>query len=191
MLRHISYAAILGFADGIYTVTIGELTMLVVCTRGGTGDWKQRYLLRVPVTGTVDGYSAENYVSPVQFNEKTHEYVLYHPEAWYDDAGVPRYEADVAITKVAAENGRTYSKKCIGCHTNGLREIGQDNNGEWLYRPYPAGLFRSDDPTWTPTLETGMLISTGKTPKFSCISSDPAASGGIIPLKATSAENKP
>jgi len=141
-------APVLSYADGSYFVTIGTSTMPVVCTQGGTGDWKQRYLLRVPVVGTADGYSAENYVSPIQFNEKTHAYVLYHPEAWYDAANLPRYDATTPVADLAAQNGRTYSKKCIGCHTTGVREVGQHESGEWYYKAFPAALFREDDPSY-------------------------------------------
>ncbi|MCP4897934.1 MAG: hypothetical protein GY906_13260, partial [bacterium] len=84
-------APILGYDGMNYTIQIGELTMPVAITQGGTGDWKQRYLLQVPVSGTQSGLTNGNYVSPVQYNEKTHGYVLYHPEAWYDDVNMPRY----------------------------------------------------------------------------------------------------
>lgn len=40
------------------------------------------------------------------------------------------------------------SEYCIGCHTTGLRGIGQDANGEWNYRAFPATLFRQDDPAY-------------------------------------------
>jgi len=156
-------APILGYGDGTYTITIGELTMPVAITQGGTGDWKQRYLLRVPVAGAMtaaatgmvfaqaaDGLSNENYVSPVQYNEKTHGYVIYHSEAWYDDANMPRFGTTTTAAELSAENGRTYSKKCIGCHTTGIRELGQDPNGEWIYRPYPASLINPDRPEQYP-----------------------------------------
>jgi len=143
-------APMLGYSesDDTYWMQIGELNMHVVITQGGTGDWKQRYLLRVPVSGTADGLSNENYVSPVQYNEKTHGYVLYHPEAWYDDANLPRFGATTSVTELAAENGRTYSKKCIGCHTTGIRELYQDDNGEWIYRPFPTTLVQPGDPSY-------------------------------------------
>jgi hypothetical protein len=141
-------APILSYNEGTYYITIGEQTMPVVITQGGTGDWKQRYLLRVPVTDTADGLSMENYVSPVQYNEKTHGYVIYHSEAWYNDDNSVRFGPDTSIVQVAAENGRSYSKKCIGCHSTGLRELGKTETDEWLYRPYPAALHRADDPSY-------------------------------------------
>lgn len=141
-------APILSYEDGGYFMTIGELTMPIVSTQGGTGEWKQRYLLRVPVSGTVDGYSAENYVSPVQFNEITFEYVKYHPEQWWDtDTGAPLYGTGTSASALAV-TGRSYSKSCIGCHTTGVRGLAQDANNEWNYRPFPATLYFPDDPSY-------------------------------------------
>jgi hypothetical protein len=139
-------APVLSYQGGTYYVSIGTRKMPVVCTQGGTGDWKQRYLLRVPVRGTADGFSAENYVSPIQYNETTDGYVLYHPEAWYDDNNNPRYDAGTTAAELAVENGRTYSKKCIGCHTTGVRGVEQTANGEWVYDAFEAVIYQPDDP---------------------------------------------
>jgi hypothetical protein len=138
-------APILGYADGRYTMTIGELTVWVVITQGGTGDWKQRYLVRVPVTGTGSGWTRDNYVSPVQYNEKTDGYVAYHPEHWWDpDTFEPLFGAQPPVQEVAAV-GRSYSERCIGCHTTGFRNpMGQNGNGEWVYSPFPASLVPPD-----------------------------------------------
>jgi len=133
-------APILSLEGGTYYVTIGELKMPVVGLYGGRGLWKQRLLLRIPVTGTADGYSNENYISPIQYNETVHKYSLYHPEAWYDDSDMPRFEANEPVTNVAAENARSFAKKCMGCHTNGIRSITQDANGEWIGKASPASL---------------------------------------------------
>lgn len=141
-------APVLSFDGGVYYITIGELQMPVISTQGGTGEWKQRYLLRVPVSGTADGLTGENYVSPVQFNERTFGYVAYHPEQWWDQAsGLPLYGAGTSV-ETLADLGRSYSKKCIGCHTTGIKALGQDGNGEWRYTPYPAVLFEPDDPSY-------------------------------------------
>jgi mono/diheme cytochrome c family protein len=126
-------------ASDMYMMAIGNLTMQVWITQGGTGEWKQRYLLKVPVTGTPSGYGRDNYVSPVQYNEETDEYVTYHPEHWWDESGAPVFGAIPSVTELAAV-GRSYSKRCIGCHTTNGRELGQDSNGEWIYRPWPATL---------------------------------------------------
>jgi mono/diheme cytochrome c family protein len=128
--------------DDRYFMTIGELKVRIEITQGGTGDWKQRYLTTIPVTGTPSGWATDQYVSPLQFNEKTHEWVAYHPEHWWDpDTKAPRFGPRPPIAEVAAV-GRSYSKRCIGCH---FREsMSQDGNGEWLYRPFPASLVPPD-----------------------------------------------
>ncbi len=139
-------APILSYGGGTYYITIGELQMEVICTQGGTGEWKQRFLLRVPADGAAGGLSADNYVSPVQYNEKTRGYVAYHPDQWWDTAtGAPLFGNGTSVATLASL-GRSYSKKCIGCHTTGIADIGQDANGEWNYTPFPAVLFFADDP---------------------------------------------
>jgi len=133
-------APILSLVDGKYYVQIGELTMPVIATYGGTGDWKQRLMLRIPVTGTESGLSNENYISPIQYNEKVHQYSLYHPEAWYDENNAPRYELNEPVAQMASENARSFSKKCMGCHTNGIRSLAQNADGEWIGKASPATL---------------------------------------------------
>jgi hypothetical protein len=138
-------APVLSFEGGAYFITIGELKNRVVITQGGTGDWKQRYLVRIPVTGTGTGWTRDNYVSPLQYNEKTDGYVAYHPEHWWSpDTMQPWFGAQPAVQDVAAR-GRSYSKRCIGCHTTGFRlPMNQAATGEWLYRPFPATLVPPD-----------------------------------------------
>jgi hypothetical protein len=139
-------APILSYNAGsdTYWMTIGELTFQVTITQGGTGDWKQRYLVRVPVTGTPTGWTRDTYVSPVQYNEKTFEYVTYHPEAWWDGENQPRFSAQPPVAEVIAV-GRSYSKDCIGCHTTGFRNpMSQSPAGEWIYSPFPASLVPPD-----------------------------------------------
>ena len=142
-------APILSYGGGMYYITIGQLRMPIVATQGGTGDWKQRYLLKVPVaSGGINGYSAENYVSPVQYNEVTREYVLYHPEDWYNGNNRPKYGPNSTAADLARLNGRTYSKKCIGCHTTGVRSIETTADGEYFYNAFVAVLFDPDDPAY-------------------------------------------
>jgi len=44
-----------------------------------------------------------------------------------------------------AEVGRSYSKRCIGCHTTGFRNpMRQNGNNEWVYTPFPATLVPPD-----------------------------------------------
>lgn len=142
-------APTLSVEGGVYYVTIGELRMRVVFTHGGTGDWKQRYVLEVPVaSGGVGGVSAENYVSPVQYNEATREYVLYRPEHWYDASGNPRFTAATGAADLADANGGSFTRDCVGCHTTGIRDLGRTADGEWLYSGFTAVLFRLDDPSY-------------------------------------------
>jgi len=49
----------LSYEGGKYYVTVGELKMPVVFTQGGTGEWKQRYGVRLPVSDRPTGLSAE------------------------------------------------------------------------------------------------------------------------------------
>ena len=113
-------------ADG-YTITIGEVTYKVYLTYGGSGLYKQRYGVKIPAS---DGTTKGIYISPIQFNEKTHEYVLYHDGDWYNADLSPKY-SNATLLAEAVLNGRSLTKGCAGCHTTGL-EITQDTNGEWL-----------------------------------------------------------
>ncbi|NOX18656.1 MAG: T9SS type A sorting domain-containing protein [Chlorobi bacterium] len=114
-------------ADG-YTITIGNEVMRVYMTYGGSGMWKQRYALKIVTT---EGESNDFYISPVQYNEKTNEYVAYHPDAWYDDNDEPIYDPATSTLADAAGNSRSFAKGCVGCHVTGL-EVAQDANGEWI-----------------------------------------------------------
>lgn len=139
----------LSVADGVYYITIGGLRMRVVATQGGTGDWKQRYLLAVPVaSGGRGGVSLENYVSPVQYNEVPGEYAAYNPEYWYDGSNRPKFGRNTSAAALAGGNGGTFSKQCIGCHTTGVRGLSQTPTGEWFFDAYVAVLFAPDDPSY-------------------------------------------
>ncbi len=114
--------------DG-YTITIGDLTMRVLVTYGGSGLYKQRYALVVPCA---DGNSADLYVSPIQYNEATDEYVLYHASDWYDGSNLPIYTAASTKTDISG-NSRSFTKGCAGCHVTGLVVNAKDANGEWTH----------------------------------------------------------
>jgi len=111
-----------------YTITIGNEVMRVYMTYGGSGLWKQRYALKIQTT---TGESADFYISPVQYNEKTHEYVVYHGDAWYDGSDLPIYDPATTTLADAAGNSRSFAKGCVGCHVTGL-VVAQDANGEWI-----------------------------------------------------------
>jgi hypothetical protein len=78
----------------------------------------------------------------VQYNEVPDTYVAYHPEHWWDlDSKLPQFSSANPPVEDVAAVGRSYSKRCIGCHTTGFREqMKQASTGEWLYRPFPATL---------------------------------------------------
>ncbi len=142
-------APILSVEGGVYYITLGELRLRVIATQGGTGVWKQRYLVAVPVaSGGINGYSAENYLSPVQFNEKTGEYVAYRPQYWYDANNQPRFNSSSNAAQLARRNPGSFTKDCIGCHTTGVQSITQTNAGEWFYEPFVATIFDRDDPAY-------------------------------------------
>ncbi|MDA3862083.1 MAG: T9SS type A sorting domain-containing protein [Melioribacteraceae bacterium] len=130
---YIPNAPILGYsaADG-YTIQMGDVTHKVFMTYGGSGLYKQRYMMKVE---TSEGFSNGYYVSPIQFNEKTDEYVVYHGSDWYD-GNTPLYTSVSMLTDIA-NNSRNIAKNCSGCHSNGL-EVWQDANNEWLMKGAPV-----------------------------------------------------
>lgn len=121
-------APILSYNNG-YFIQIGDVVHKVYLTYGGSGFWKQRYVVKI---NTSEGESNDYYVSPIQYNEKTHEYVLYHPDAWYDSNNQPIYTSSSTLAD-ASQNSRSLAKGCSGCHVTGLDIQGQDANGEWMF----------------------------------------------------------
>ena len=140
-------APILGYdsSSDQYTVTIGDLTLPVFLTYGGSGLYKQRYIVKVPLA---DGsLSVSHYVSPVQYNEATHEYVGYHPEAWYADPAngdyTPLFNAStVTVTNIVASANtqkRNFEKQCVGCHFDHT-VMTETLDGEWIADAPDAGV---------------------------------------------------
>lgn len=119
-------------AENGYTITMGDVTHKVYMTYGGSGLYKQRYMMKVE---TSEGYSNGYYVSPVQYNEKTSEYAVYHGSDWYKEDNTPKYTSASTLTDIAG-NSRNIAKNCSGCHSNGL-EVWQDANQEWLMKGAP------------------------------------------------------
>jgi type IX secretion system substrate protein len=120
-------------AEKGYTITIGDITSRVYLTYGGSGLYKQRYVMRIPDVNGVE--SADLYISPIQYNEKTHEYVLYHAsDYWVYDNGTPTNVPIFTNASTLADistNSRSMTKGCAGCHTTGLVVNEKDANGEW------------------------------------------------------------
>ena len=133
-------APIFGMDGANYTVTIGESTGNLVAVQGGVG-WKQRYVVRMPVTGTPNGITAGNYITPVQYNLETNGYVVYHGGDWYDGDNMPKFDPSTSASDFAANNSRSYSGGCVGCHSTGMKSVVQDANGEWQAYLYPASLY--------------------------------------------------
>ncbi len=113
--------------DG-YTITIGEVTHKVILTYGGSGNYKQRYALQMVAA---DGNTKDLYISPIQYNEVTHEYVLYHADDWYDANNEPKFTNATTVAEIPPLNSRSLAKGCAGCHLTGLT-ISKTSDGEWL-----------------------------------------------------------
>jgi len=112
----------LSASGGKHFLTIGAVAYEVQRTQGGNGYWKQRYHTRI---------GRSYYILPVQYNEKTREYVLYDASNWYDGANLPRYtaaygtDALVAQFGIAGASGAlgtqvSFENRCAGCHQTGL-----------------------------------------------------------------------
>jgi hypothetical protein len=123
--------------------------MPVVFVLGGTGDWGERYRVRIPATDSPTGYSDDVYTSPVQFNEDSKTYFAYKIGNWYGPTKRPLVmpgttrAAISELVKLAS-----FSKNCVGCHITGIRSVGKTPQGEWLLRPYPALAFEPENPAY-------------------------------------------
>ncbi len=121
-------APVLGSANGQAYVKIGGVQYDITYTLGGgshneddvnsdgfilndEATWKQRYITTV---------GKSNYILPVQFNQQTQEYVVYHGSDWYDTDNLPL----AAVIK-----NQSYERRCAGCHVTGL-EVALDGD-EW------------------------------------------------------------
>ncbi|GMR25325.1 MAG: hypothetical protein BMS9Abin39_0614 [Ignavibacteria bacterium] len=123
-------APILGYSVATgYTITIGEVTNKVYLTYGGSGYWKQRYMVKINTSG---GESADHYISPVQYNDKTFGYAAYHPETWWDANNEPIY-TNSSTRSDAAQFGKSLAAGCSGCHGTGTQVNPKDVNGEWTF----------------------------------------------------------
>jgi cytochrome c1 len=121
-------APILSYNNG-YFIQIGEVTNKVYMTYGGSGYWKQRYMVKI---NTSEGESADHYISPVQYNDKTHGYAAYHPETWWDTNNDPIY-TNSSTKSDAAQFGKSLASGCSGCHGTGTQVNPKDVNDEWTY----------------------------------------------------------
>ncbi len=137
-------APILGYSDDTgYTMTIGQVTHQIFFAWGGNGLYKQRFVVHIPVTDRPGGLTKGAYITPLQYNEKTHEWVEYHPEHWWDADGNPQI-TPTATTAVVNTVSRSFDKKCAGCHFTGTT-IGQDAKEEWVSDAAPVVLLDPED----------------------------------------------
>lgn len=150
-------------ASDTYFITIGQVKMPVVVLQGGTGNWKQRYLVRIPTSDA--GLSQENYLSPIQYNESSRKYVLYKDTSWWDaTTKQPRIQPGMSVAMIASTTtSLSYSKNCIGCHTTGIKSLGRNESGEWKYEGFPAVLYANDDASYVDWDRNGMadLVNVG------------------------------
>jgi hypothetical protein len=148
------YAPVLSVEKDQYFIRLGEVKMPVIFVVGGTGDWRERYGVRLPVTDSPSGYSDEVYTSPVQFNEDSKTYFAYKIGNWYGPTKRPLVAPGTTRASIAeAVRMASFSKNCVGCHLTGIRSVGKTAHGEWLLRPYPvlqnpALPSRDDDPAY-------------------------------------------
>jgi predicted CXXCH cytochrome family protein len=115
----------LGFDGTDRVIRIGPVTYPVTYVLGGTGKWKQRYMVTI---------GNGEYISPVQYNDVTREYVPYHPEHWYTMSGttLTGYLYAAGDTPVSEGNARnSWQRRCVFCHTTGLRDISVNKHGEY------------------------------------------------------------
>ena len=127
-----------------YQMKIGQVTFNVYATHGGTGMYKHRYLIKLPVTDRPNGLSAGTYYSPVQYNEATWQYVTYSPQYWYDSSNQPKIKGPMT-SKEAAAVGKSWDKDCSGCHVTGM-SLSKDSLGEYVAVAAPVVYADPEDP---------------------------------------------
>jgi hypothetical protein len=143
------YAPVLSVEKGQYFIALGEVKMPVVFVLGGTGDWRERYGVRIPTTDSSTGYSDEVYTSPVQFNEDSKTYFAYKIGNWYGPTKRPLVTPGTTRASISESvKQASFSKNCVGCHITGIGSVGKTLQGEWLLRPYPALNFEADNPAY-------------------------------------------
>lgn len=131
--RYKPNAPILGYSkEKGYTITIARIEYKVGFVHGGSGTYKQRFVLRFPVTDRPNGFSADYYYSPVQFNEGSQSYVVYSGDYWWNTDNTPKITGPITA-RDAARIGKSFNKDCVGCHST-VFGVGQDVNGEWVVR---------------------------------------------------------
>jgi predicted CXXCH cytochrome family protein len=115
----------LGWNGSEHVIRVGPNTYPVTYVLGGTGKWKQRYMVTI---------GNGEYISPVQYNDVTREYVPYHPEHWYTISGTTLTGYLYGAGETPVTEGKTrnsWQRRCVFCHTTGLRDIRVNDDGEY------------------------------------------------------------
>lgn len=136
------YAPVLSIQNGKFWMTIGDLSMEVVFAQADA-----RLVVRIPVTDTDTGFSGSVYFSPMSYGGEGNGWSPYSTSNWYNSDNTPKWGTSTTTADLTAHTGN-YSKNCVGCHSTGMREIGQTASGEWVFHPYPATLYAADDPSY-------------------------------------------
>jgi len=118
----------LGWDGTDLLLRLGPNTYTVSYVLGGTNKpWKQRYMVTI---------GNQEYISPVQFDEATRQYVWYSTGNWYtlNTAGdtLTGYVYGAAQTPVTEGNTRdSWQRRCIGCHVTGVGDLTRNSDGEY------------------------------------------------------------
>ncbi|MBI3693835.1 MAG: hypothetical protein HY238_03210 [Acidobacteria bacterium] len=126
-----------------YLIRIGNVDYSVKLAHGGSGLYKQRFLVKIPVTDRPGGYSAGTYYSPIQYNEAVKQYSVYEPSYWYNADNTPKISGPLSSRDAA--KGKSFDKECSGCHTTALG-VAQDPYGEYVAVPPPVVYAAPEDP---------------------------------------------
>ncbi|HUU29622.1 MAG TPA: dockerin type I domain-containing protein [archaeon] len=102
-----------------YKVTIGPVSYMVNFTYGGHGNWRQLYVTKI---------GESHYILPIQWNERTQEWVPYQADDWYDENDLPLYQ-DATTLAQNIEKKASFERRCIGCHSAGITLAYDVNSG--------------------------------------------------------------
>ncbi|MBN2433300.1 MAG: hypothetical protein JXQ27_17650 [Acidobacteria bacterium] len=134
-------APILFYQDGKFWMTIGDVTYEIVFLMA-----QDRFVVRIPVTDTGNGWSHSPYFSPVRYSGG--DWSAYNAGDWYNTDNTPKWTPATTSADLAGGGPRNYSSSCAGCHITGIRELGYAASGEFYMRPFPASLYMADDPRY-------------------------------------------
>ncbi|HVN75265.1 MAG TPA: hypothetical protein VMT19_03040 [Thermoanaerobaculaceae bacterium] len=129
-----------------YWWTIGALKCQMVATIAGSAGQDQRYLLRVPVTDTLNKLSVALYYAPATYSRTQG----WQPATgWYDANGNPKFNASTTSSQLVAAGGPTsHTRNCVGCHVTGIRSLSINTAGEAVFQGYIATVYTPNDPMY-------------------------------------------